>query len=230
MSRKKNINNYYKEQEKLRKKQKQDKITSTLLNVLIVVLSIALVVTAGYMIFQPEPFDPVKDGEKVKVAMEVKDYGTIILEVYPDLAPITVENFLNYVNEGFYDGLTFHRVIENFMIQGGDPKGDGTGLSTLQGIKGEFSNNGVKNDLKFNRGVVGMARSDDNDSATSQFFICHKQSSHLDGEYAAFGVVIDGMEVVDAIATCEKSDEKDTSGNKYKPEPKIYIEKMYVVE
>ena len=230
MSRKKNITNYYKEQERLRKKQQNEKTVSVLLNVLIVVLAVTLVVTAGYIFLKPEPFDPIKDGRKVKVAIEVKDYGTITLEVYPDLAPVTVENFLKYVEEGFYDGVTFHRVIENFMIQGGDPTGTGTGLSTLPGIKGEFTNNGFENNLKFDRGVIGMARSDGKDSATTQFFICHKRPSHLDGEYASFGVVIDGMEVVDAIATCEKTSDVDSSGNQYMPSEKVVMEKVYIVE
>ncbi len=230
MSRKKKITNYYKEQEKIRKKEKNDKFFSKLMNVLIVVLSITLIATVCYTFLKPEPFDPIEDGEKVTVAMKIKDMGTITLELYADLAPITVENFLKYVNEGFYDGLTFHRVIENFMIQGGDPTGTGQGLSTAPTIEGEFTSNGFTNNLSFDRGVIGMARGNDPNSATTQFFICHKKSAHLDGEYAAFGKVIDGLEVVDMIATCEKTDTVDSSGNQYEPAEKVIIEKMYVVD
>jgi len=127
--------------------------------------------------------------------------------------------------------LIFHRVIEDFMIQGGDPTGTGYGDSSLPTIKGEFSSNGVKNDLSFKRGVIGMARNGfSNNSASTQFFICHKDSEHLDGSYAAFGKVIDGMNVVDAIATCEKTDDIDSSGTHSVPKEKIVIEKMYVIK
>lgn len=128
--------------------------------------------------------------------------GTITLELYPDKAPITVQNFIDLANSKFYDGLTFHRIYSGFMIQGGDPKGDGTGGSENQ-IKGEFSSNGVNNDLSHTRGVISMARSKAPDSASSQFFICHKDSTFLDGSYAAFGKVTDGMDVVDAIASVD---------------------------
>ena len=130
--------------------------------------------------------------------IKVKNYGSIYLELDADVAPRTVENFINLVNEKFYDGLTFHRIIENFMIQGGDPLGDGTGGSDKTVI-GEFESNGYKNDIKHERGVISMARSQDNNSASSQFFIVHKTSSHLDGNYAAFGYVTKGMDVVDKI-------------------------------
>ena len=135
------------------------------------------------------------------VAIQVREFGTIIVELRPDVAPITVANFKKLVSEGFYDGLIFHRVMKNFMIQGGDPKGTGTGGSD-ETIKGEFSSNGVENTLKHERGTLSMARSDDPNSASSQFFICHKTEgvTHLDGDYAAFGTVLYGMEVVDAIA------------------------------
>lgn len=128
------------------------------------------------------------------------DKGTIKAELYPDIAPITVENFQNLIDAGFYDGLTFHRVIEGFMIQGGDPLGNGTGGSEKT-IKGEFSSNGVENNLSHERGVLSMARSSSKNSASSQFFIMHEDAPHLDGEYAAFGKVTDGMDVVDKIAT-----------------------------
>ena len=145
------------------------------------------------------------------VVIDVKDYGKITMELYPDIAPITVQNFKKLVNEGFYNGLIFHRVIENFMIQGGCPEGNGTsGYIDENGnkvtIKGEFSENGVKNTLRHTRGVVSMARSSAPNSASSQFFICHVTSSHLDGKYAAFGKVTDGMDVVDAIAAVETND------------------------
>lgn len=135
---------------------------------------------------------------KYDILINVKNYGEIKLELDADIAPITVTNFIKLVNEGFYDGLTFHRVIDGFMIQGGDPKGDGTGGSS-ETIKGEFSNNGVTNNLSHKRGVISMARSNDMNSASSQFFIMHEDNSSLDGNYAAFGKVTSGMEVVDAI-------------------------------
>ena len=126
----------------------------------------------------------------------------IKIELYPDKAPITVENFENLVKEGFYNGLTFHRVISGFMIQGGDPLGTGTGGSKKK-IKGEFRSNGVQNDIKHVRGVISMARSANPDSASSQFFIMHKDAPHLDGQYAAFGKVVEGIEVVDEIASVQ---------------------------
>ena len=127
------------------------------------------------------------------------DGKTIRLELYPDKAPITVENFLKLVKSGFYDGLCFHRIIPGFMIQGGDPKGNGCGGPGWS-IKGEFRSNGVPNDLKHVRGVISMARAMDPNSAGSQFFIMHADAPHLDGEYAAFGSVIEGMDEVDRIA------------------------------
>ena len=134
------------------------------------------------------------------VEIKVKDYGTITVDLYGDLAPITVKNFLKLVNEKFYDGLTFHRIISGFMIQGGDPLGTGTGGSSEK-IKGEFSANGVENNLKHTRGVISMARSSDPDSASSQFFIMHADYPSLNGQYAAFGMVKSGLDVVDKIAT-----------------------------
>lgn len=136
------------------------------------------------------------------VLIEMENGKKIKLELYPEIAPITVENFEKLVNEGFYDGLIFHRVIEGFMIQGGCPDGTGMGGPGWN-IKGEFSSNGVKNDLKHTRGVISMARSMMPNSAGSQFFIMHRDAPHLDGDYAAFGKVIEGMDVVDEIATCE---------------------------
>ena len=126
--------------------------------------------------------------------------GTFSCRLETKLAPVTTENFIKLANKGFYNGLTFHRVIKGFMIQGGDPDGRGTG-GPGYGIKGEFASNGVQNNLKHTPGVLSMARAFDPDSAGSQFFIMHKTSPHLDGEYAAFGKVIEGMDVVDEIAT-----------------------------
>lgn len=133
------------------------------------------------------------------VVIEMENGKKIKIELYPDIAPISCENFEKLVKSGFYDGLTFHRVIPGFMIQGGCPKGNGTGGPGWT-IKGEFSGNGVKNDLKHTRGVLSMARSMMPDSAGSQFFIMHEDAPHLDGQYAAFGKVIEGMDVVDDLA------------------------------
>ena len=137
------------------------------------------------------------ENTKIKIIME--NGGEIEAELYKDIAPITVENFINLVNEHFYDGLIFHRVIKGFMIQGGDPTG--TGMSgSGKNIKGEFKANGVENNLKHVRGVLSMARAYDPNSASSQFFIVHQDSTFLDGQYAAFGKVTKGIEVVDEIA------------------------------
>ena len=149
----------------------------------------------------------VKENEKeellsgmVNVEIDVKDYGVIKLELDANTAPITVTNFVNLSKNGFYDGLTFHRIINGFMIQGGDPDHNGTGGSKKT-IKGEFSSNGVENNISHTRGVISMARSNDNNSASSQFFIVHQDSTFLDGNYAAFGHVTEGMDIVDKIAS-----------------------------
>ena len=134
------------------------------------------------------------------IEIDVQNYGTIKVELQADEAPITVTNFINLAKDGFYDGLTFHRIIDGFMIQGGDPEGNGTGGSD-ETIKGEFSANGVDNVLKHTRGAISMARSQDYDSASSQFFIMHETNDSLDGQYAVFGYVYEGMDVVDKIAT-----------------------------
>ncbi len=136
------------------------------------------------------------------VVIEMENGKKIKLELYPEHAPITVANFEKLVKEGFYNGLTFHRVISGFMIQGGCPDGTGMG-GAKENIKGEFLANGVKNDLKHTRGVISMARSMMPDSASSQFFIMHEDAPHLDGNYAAFGKVVEGIEVVDEIAAVE---------------------------
>ena len=133
------------------------------------------------------------------VTMELQDGGILKIELYPDIAPNTVNNFISLINKGFYDGLKFHRVIRGFMLQGGDPDGNGTGGPNYS-IKGEFSYNNFPNNLKHTAGVLSMARSQNPDSAGSQFFLMHKDSPHLDGSYAAFGKVIEGMDLVNKIA------------------------------
>ena len=134
------------------------------------------------------------------ITITMQNGKQIKLELYPEAAPITVQNFVDLVKKGFYNGLTFHRVISGFMIQGGCPKGDGTGGPGYH-IKGEFSQNGVSNPIRHTRGVISMARAMDPNSAGSQFFIMHADAPHLDGSYAAFGKVIEGLDVVDKIAT-----------------------------
>jgi len=166
------------------------------------------------------------------VTITMNDDKKIVIELEPSIAPNTVANFISLAKKGFYDGLIFHRVIPDFMIQGGDPSGNGTGGPDYS-IEGEFSSNDFKNDLKHERGVISMARSNDPNSAGSQFFIMVKDTSQLDGEYAAFGKVIEGMETVDAIAAAErdgadkplkdqqmKKVEVDTKGFDY-PAPKL---------
>ena len=137
--------------------------------------------------------------------IHIENYGVIKLELNGDVAPITVQNFMDLANNGFYDGLTFHRIQKDFMMQGGDPKANGTGGSEKK-IKGEFSLNGVNNTISHSRGVISMARRGDSfNSASSQFFICHKDSYFLDGQYAAFGKVTEGMDIVDEICETIKS-------------------------
>lgn len=138
------------------------------------------------------------------VTITMEDGGKIVAELYPQVAPQSVYNFISLIKKGFYDGLIFHRCIYGFMIQGGCPDGTGMGGPGYC-IKGEFKSNGFNNDLRHSRGVLSMARAQDPDSAGSQFFIMHKDSPHLDGEYAAFGMVIEGMEVVDAIASAPRN-------------------------
>lgn len=154
------------------------------------------------------------------VIIEMDNGSTIKIELDASVAPITVANFEKLVKEGFYDGLTFHRIIPGFMIQGGDPLGNGMGGSK-ETIKGEFASNGVSNPLKHTRGVISMARSMDPNSASSQFFIMHADAPHLDGNYAAFGKVVEGMDVVDQIAN-EKTDLRD------KPINKVVMKRVYI--
>jgi len=156
------------------------------------------------------------------VVIDVKGLGTIKVELDAEAAPITAANFVELVEKGFYDGLTFHRIIKGFMIQGGCPEGTGVGGSG-KNIKGEFAVNGVENPIKHERGVISMARARDFDSASSQFFIMHDNAYYLDGQYAAFGRVIEGMDVVDKIA------DTPTQYGDYPVEP-VVIEKMYIEE
>ncbi|MFT8323322.1 MAG: peptidylprolyl isomerase [Bacillus sp. (in: firmicutes)] len=173
-------------------------------------------------------YPDVKENSIATITMT--DGAEIELELYPKVAPNTVANFISLANKGFYNGLTFHRVIPGFMIQGGDPDGNGTGDPGYS-IKGEFSSNGVTNDVKHERGIISMARSNDPDSAGSQFFIMVADAEHLDGEYAAFGKVIKGMDTVDKIVQVDRNESDkpkvdvvmkkitiDTKGEKY-PQP-----------
>ena len=163
---------------------------------------------------------------KHHIKINMKDYGTIEVELDADQAPITVTNFVNLAKDGFYDGLTFHRIIEGFMMQGGDPRGNGTGGSG-QDIKGEFSDNGVENTLSHTRGAISMARSTLPDSASSQVFIMHQDGTALDGQYACFGYVTSGMEIVDEI--CENAVVIDDNGT-VPSENQPVIESVEVVD
>ena len=169
---------------------------------------VCVAVLAGVLIWALTSGGGSAESGKHHVAITVRDYGTITVELDADAAPITVQNFLDLAGSGFYDGLTFHRIIEGFMIQGGDPEGTGMGGSDKT-IKGEFSANGVENPLSHTRGAISMARSSAMDSASSQFFIVQKDSTFLDKQYACFGYVTNGMDVVDAIA----ADAQPTDGN-----------------
>ena len=166
-------------------------------------------------------------GSKKDSASKSSGDNSFVITLYPDVAPITCENFEKLVKDGFYDALKFHRVVEDFMAQGGDPKGDGTGGST-DTIKGEFSQNGVENTLSHTRGVVSMARSNDPDSASSQFFICYGDESFLDGQYAAFGKVTEGMDVVDSFVKVERSMGSD--GAVSSPNTDIIMENVKMID
>ena len=192
---------------KAKKKEQMLKVLYVIITVLVIAALIAIVAVKNA-------------GQKSSVNVDykvthyadivIKDYGTITVELYGKLAPITVENFVSLAESGFYDGLTFHRIMSGFMMQGGDPAGNGSGGAANE-IKGEFAANGVANDLSHKRGVISMARSKAYDSASSQFFIMHGDSTHLDGSYAAFGCVISGIEVVDEVcATAQPIDNNGT--------------------
>lgn len=173
--------------------------------------------------------DDIKEstGEHPQVRFTMQNGGSFVIELYPEYAPKTVENFIGLVSEGFYDGLTFHRVVEDFMAQGGCPEGTGMGGSSRK-IKGEFSINGFEqNVLSHTRGVVSMARSSSYNSASSQFFICYSDATFLDGQYAAFGMVTQGMEVVDSFLETERTMGSD--GALSKPIVPIVIEKAEVL-
>ena len=192
-----------------------------LISILFMLLAVLTITACGKekeseeKVVKEEILEGIVDDYKFTVTDEVTDRvriqmnnGDIMLVVLSNSqTPITIENFKNHVQKGTYDGLIFHRVIEDFMIQGGDPTGTGFGDDSIPTIKGEFSSNGVQNDMKHTRGVISMARSNDPNSASTQFFIVHKDSSHLDGSYAAFGKVFAGFDTLDKIATV------DTDGN-----------------
>lgn len=161
-----------------------------------------------------------------KIEIDVKDYGVIKATLDADTAPITVTNFIKLAKSGFYDGLTFHRIMDGFMIQGGDPNGNGTGGSD-ENIKGEFQKNGVENNIQHVRGTISMARAASNDSGSSQFFIVQSDSTFLDGEYAAFGTVTEGMDIVDKI--CEVTPVTDNNGSVEKENQPI-INTIKVIE
>lgn len=169
--------------------------------------SIKLLIGAIVILFLLGGCSP-KEVKNPIVTIEMENGGVIKMELYPDIAPNTVANFVSLAEQGFYDGTTFHRVIPGFMIQGGDPKGDGTGGPGYT-IKGEFTSNGFENGLKHERGVVSMARAMHPDSAGSQFFIMVEKAPHLDGQYASFGKVIEGMDVVDEIVNVERDTYND---------------------
>lgn len=183
-------------------------------NILVALMTLSLIMLAGCGGGSSDQAEtPETSGtELVKAAdpigthhaeIEIQNYGTVSVELDGDTAPVTVQNFMDLANEGFYDGLTFHRIIDGFMIQGGDPNGDGTGGSD-KNIVGEFAANGYENDIAHTKGVISMARAQDPDSASSQFFIMVEDAPHLDGQYAAFGHVTEGQDVVDEIAAYAK--------------------------
>lgn len=176
---------------------------------LLIVVLVAAVIALFAVRGKKESTEAIDTAGKHHIEIQVKDYGTIKAELDGDTAPITVANFLKLAESGFYDGLTFHRIIDGFMIQGGDPKGNGTGGADKT-IKGEFSQNGVENKLSHVRGTLSMARSQDMDSASSQFFIVQSDCTYLDGQYAAFGTVTEGMELVDKI--CKDTPVQDNNG------------------
>ncbi|MDO5414391.1 MAG: peptidylprolyl isomerase [Bacillota bacterium] len=180
-------------------------------HVLIVVMMLLLFTGCGGSSDTSDTYTPpALDTEATYYAdIDIADYGVITVKLDQEAAPVTCANFVELAESGFYDGLTFHRIMADFMMQGGDPSGDGTGGSD-NNIVGEFSSNGFENDLSHKRGVISMARAQDPNSASSQFFICHADSDFLDGDYAAFGVVTSGIEVVDAV--CKKAEPTDNNG------------------
>jgi peptidyl-prolyl cis-trans isomerase B (cyclophilin B) len=215
------------------------KMKKKIFNILFMLLAVLSITACGKKeseekIVKEEILKGIVDDYKFTVTDEVTDRvriqmnnGDIMLVVLSNSqTPVTIENFKNHVQKGTYDGLIFHRVIENFMIQGGDPTGTGYGDDSIPTIKGEFSSNGVQNDMKHTRGVLSMARANNPNSASSQFFIVHKDSSHLDGEYAAFGKVFAGLDVLDKIATTKTDgNDRPISEQKIKSIKFITVEK-----
>ena len=190
------------------------------------IISSLLALVMCFSLFAGCNSDPEKLTGKHHAEIEIENYGVIKVELDGDTAPITVANFVNLAKSGFYNGLTFHRIIEGFMIQGGDPEGNGTGGSDKT-IKGEFYENGVSNTISHVRGVISMARANDPDSASSQFFIVHENSAHLNGKYAAFGFVTEGIEIVDAI--CENTPVTDSNGT-VKAENQPVIKEIRIID
>ena len=186
----------------------------------------ALLCACGAKTEAPAPDEPELLSGTYIAELKIKDYGTVIFEMDANKAPITVTNFVKLAQSGFYDGLTFHRIMNGFMMQGGDPTGTGGG-GAQEKIKGEFSSNGIDNPLSHTRGAVSMARSNDMNSASSQFFIVHQDSTFLDGNYACFGYVTEGMDVVDAI--CENTPVTDNNGS-VPQESRPVIESLTVSE
>lgn len=166
--------------------------------ILFAIIGVVAVIAAAVVCFIIPASESSNESDKVLAVMTIKDYGDIMLELDRTQAPKTVDNFLELANSGFYDGLSFHRIIKGFMMQGGDPDGDGYGGSE-KSVIGEFEANGVKNNISHVRGTISMARGDDPDSASSQFFIVQDDSTNLDGYYAGFGKVTSGMDIVDKI-------------------------------
>ena len=209
-------------------------------NILVALMALSLIMLAGCgggsseeseapESSQPETAEAAEPADPIGIhhaEITIKDYGTVSVELDGDTAPITVQNFMDLANDGFYDGLTFHRIIDGFMIQGGDPNGDGTG-GAESNITGEFAMNGYENNIAHTKGVISMARAQDPDSASSQFFIMVADAPHLDGQYAAFGHVTDGQDVVDKIAADAKP--LDDNGT-IAPEDQPVIESVKIID
>ena len=227
------------EEEKARRKKYNRIMLIVSIVIIVAALAVVLVSVLSNVDFSPKMKDidfsqvdlskcQVSQTETDYVLMTIKDHGQVLIRLYPKVAPLTVKNFKNLVSKGFYDGLTFHRIVDGFMAQGGDPQGNGNGGSGTT-IKGEFKSNGVNNNLSHVRGVVSMARgSDSMDSASSQFFICYDDvSSTLDGKYASFGYVCAGMDVMDGLLEVERT--MNSLGERATPVEPVIIESMQFV-
>ena len=195
-----------------------------LIVVLLLVMALAVILKLLPAKTAVQPAVLSESGESLYADIVIKDYGTIAVKLEPQYAPLSVERFTMLAESGFYNGLTFHRIIEGFMMQGGDPNGNGTG-GYSEDLKGEFAANGVRNPLNHTRGTISFARSQNYDSASSQFFIMHKDYPSLDGQYAAFGRVTEGIEIVDAI--CESAEPVDANGT-ILPEQQPVIETITI--